>query len=76
MWALKSLIEMDQVIQLTPAHLGILYAVEAVTLGYCDESLSHLSNAPVFTVFITFNWTDLPYSKDFLLTIFMEILSF
>lgn len=41
MCALKSLIEMDWVIQLTSTHLGVLCAVEAIALGYCCKSLSH-----------------------------------
>lgn len=61
---LKSLIEMDWVIQLTPTHLNILCAVAAFALGYCYKSLSHHRNTPVLDVFIKFNWVDLPQSKD------------
>lgn len=60
MCALKSLIEMDWVIQLTLTHLGVLCAVEAFALGYCHKSLSrHRTSTPVLTVFIKLNWVEL-----------------
>lgn len=60
MSALKSLIEMDWVIQLTPTHLGVLCAVGAFALGYCHKSLrQHRNSAPVLTVFIKLNWVKL-----------------
>lgn len=59
MCALKSLIEMDWVIQLTLTHLGVLCAVEAFALGYCHKSLSHLrASTPVLNAFIKLNWIE------------------
>lgn len=59
MCALKSLIEMDWVIQLTLTHLGVLCAVEAFALGYCHKSLSqHRTSTPVLAVFINLNWIE------------------
>lgn len=59
MCALKSLIEMDWVIQLTPTHGGILCAVEAFALGYCHKCLSHhRTSTPILTVFIWLNWVE------------------
>lgn len=58
--ALKSLIEMDWVIQLTPTHLGVLCAVGAFALGYCHKSLrQHRNSTPVLAVFIKLNWVKL-----------------
>lgn len=57
MSALKSLIEMDWVIQLTPTHLGVLCAAGAFALGDCNKSLSrHRNSTPVLAVFIKPNW--------------------
>lgn len=59
MSALKSLIEMDWVIQLTPTHLGVLCAAGAFALGDCNKSLSHHRNStPVLAVFIKPNWVE------------------
>lgn len=64
MCALKSLIEMDWVIQLTLTHLGVLCVVEAFALGYCHKSLSHhRTSTPVLTVFIKLNWIELFFNQ-------------
>lgn len=59
MSALKSLIEMDWVIQLTPTRLGVLCAAGAFALGDCNKSLSRYRNStPVLAVFIKPNWVE------------------
>lgn len=59
MSALKSLIEMDWVIQLTPTRLGVLCAARAFALGDCNKSLSrHRNSTPVLAVFIKPNWVE------------------
>lgn len=64
MSALKSLIEMDWVIQLTPTHSGVLWAAGAFALGDWNKSLSrHRNSTPVLTVFIKCNWVEGCHSK-------------
>lgn len=71
MSALKSLIEMDWVIQLTPTRLGVHCAAGAIALGDCNKSLSrHRNSTPVLAVFIKPNWVERCHSLHIFLFFF------
>lgn len=75
MSALKSLIEIDWVIQLTPSRLGILCAARAFALGDCNKSLSrHRNSTPVLALFIKPNWVEfLSFNLNIYLNIYLYI---